>query len=350
MNEAEFKKEYREQMKKNTPDDWEKIQSRLVLHAETGPDTSAPENPAPETDKTGKIKNIFSRKHLPQLISTAAAAAIVVVVLSTGSLYLRHFKDSPVQLRENSAESTVASITTVSAAAPGAVAAAAVPASESPAAAAAAAAPQTLAAASPEAQAADLPAAVSENSAKVRSAVPEGSDTAAGVVPASGTLSSSPSAAAESVKNPEVEKAIIDYYQIPDSDLSSTHYRYSYVDLNDDGTKEILAVISGPYTSGTGGDSALWLSAGESMRVLQSFTLIHTPVIVSDSLTNGYHDLILTRSGGGAKTETVSLKYSGKKYTSVSDAEPVKDKGSITGPEFFVDDVNSADSTFSLAQ
>ena len=62
---------------------------------------------------------------------------------------------------------------------------------------------------------------------------------------------------AETKPCPELEKAIADYYDIRKEERTHTSYVYNKVGLNGDGTDEIFAVITGPYTSGTGGDSAL---------------------------------------------------------------------------------------------
>lgn len=96
---------------------------------------------------------------------------------------------------------------------------------------------------------------------------------------------------------------------------------YNYVDLNGDGSNEIFAVAVGPYTSGSGGDSGMWLIPYAGMTVSQSFTLIRTPIIVSDTTTNGAHEPILQRSGGGAETEYVRLVCSDGVYSNPADAK-----------------------------
>ena len=64
----------------------------------------------------------------------------------------------------------------------------------------------------------------------------------------------------------------------------------------------------GPYTSGTGGSSMLWVLPYADMAVNQAFTLINTPIIVTKEATNGQEygtkGLIVQRSGGGAETES----------------------------------------------
>lgn len=147
----------------------------------------------------------------------------------------------------------------------------------------------------------------------------------------------------ETEANPELQRAIIDYYEIPEEDWDKTKYYYNYVDLNGDGTDEILAVVMGSYTSGTGGDSMLWLLPSANMAVAQSFTLVHTPIIVTKDALNGQEfgakGLIVLRSGGGAKTEPVLLKNVDGEYTQVSDAEPVEDLDSVEGTAIICNDL-----------
>lgn len=114
---------------------------------------------------------------------------------------------------------------------------------------------------------------------------------------------------AETNPCPELEKAIVAYYELSEEERANTSYVYNWVDLNDD-TEEIFAVITGPYTSGTGGDSAVWgcLFKGK-FQIYQSFTLIRTPVIITQEATNGLPNgakgIIVRRSGGGAPAELI---------------------------------------------
>ena len=115
---------------------------------------------------------------------------------------------------------------------------------------------------------------------------------------------------AETNPCPELEKAIVAYYELSEEERANTSYVYNRVDLNGDGIEEIFAVITGPYTSGTGGDSAVWgrLFKGK-FQMYQSFTLIRTPVIITQEATNGLPNgakgIIVRRSGGGAPAELI---------------------------------------------
>lgn len=148
---------------------------------------------------------------------------------------------------------------------------------------------------------------------------------------------------AETEANPELEQAIIDYYEIPEESWRTTKYYYNYVDLNGDGKKEILAVVMGPYTSGSGGSSLLWVLPHADMAVNQAFTLINTPIIVTKEATNGQEfgakGLIVQRSGGGGETEFVLLTCSDGIYKGVGDGEVLDSLDGVEGTAIICNDL-----------
>lgn len=148
---------------------------------------------------------------------------------------------------------------------------------------------------------------------------------------------------AETEANPELEQAIIDYYEIPEEYWETTKYYYNYVDLNGDGAEEILAVVMGPYTSGTGGSSMLWLVPYADMAVNQSLTLINTPIIVTKDAVNGKEfgarGLIVQRSGGGAEAEFVLLTCSDGYYKEVNDGEVLESLDGVEGTAIICNDL-----------
>ena len=90
------------------------------------------------------------------------------------------------------------------------------------------------------------------------------------------------------------------YYQIPEEELEETRYYYNYVDLNEDGTKEIIALTVGETTSTSMGECVLVLSqVGTDFTVISDLRNVRTPVVISDELTDGWHDLIYYVYGGG---------------------------------------------------
>ena len=91
--------------------------------------------------------------------------------------------------------------------------------------------------------------------------------------------------------------------ETPDEEQSKTRYYYNHIDLNEDGTDEIFVVVVGEYTKVSFGDPALILSeqADGTFQVIESFEGIHTPVTVSERMTNGWHDIIYQEYGRGAE-------------------------------------------------
>ncbi|WOV87215.1 M56 family metallopeptidase [Sporosarcina oncorhynchi] len=145
----------------------------------------------------------------------------------------------------------------------------------------------------------------------------------------------------ESKRNATLEKTIIDYFEIPEEDLETTKYYYNYVDLDGDGKDEIFTVVMGPYSSGSGGSTALLLKQKDSgeLQLNQALTLIQTPVIISDKMTNGYKEIIVMNSGGGAEGNYVALTATNGKYTSVNDGSVLEGLEGVTGKSIISNDI-----------
>lgn len=89
-------------------------------------------------------------------------------------------------------------------------------------------------------------------------------------------------------------------------------------DLNDDGVKEIFVGFSGPYFCGSGGCTFLIMdSAG---KVITQFSVSEYPVIIANSKTNGWHDLIIT-----SNHKNHVMRFNGTKYPSNPSIQPVFD-------------------------
>ncbi len=147
----------------------------------------------------------------------------------------------------------------------------------------------------------------------------------------------------ETMKSPVLEEAIKKEIGFPSQeDVEATRYYYNYIDLNDDGTEEVFVELVGPFTSGSGGDTGLlYALSDDGFQLLQHFTLISNPIIVSNQTTNGWHDLILPLSGGGAKPTQVVMKYDGSTYPNPGDAPSVEEGTLITGTAIISDDITA---------
>lgn len=152
----------------------------------------------------------------------------------------------------------------------------------------------------------------------------------------------------EKIPAESIRQAAADYYKLTPEECAKTYYSYNYVDLNDDGENEAFAVISGPYTSGSGGDSALMLEkdAG-AWHVKNAFTLVRTPVMITDVKFNGYKNILFGHYGGGAKPGYSAVFYQSGGYVNVNNGMMLDDKSFIDGYNILAD--RDTDSGFSLA-
>ena len=116
---------------------------------------------------------------------------------------------------------------------------------------------------------------------------------------------------AETGEYPALAEFLISYFDIPEEYQAESRYYYNYVDLNEDGTNEILALVVGEYTTDSGGDTILLIEDGtEEFSVTEAFCMVRTPVLISDNLTNGWHDLIFPVYGGGNEAGYSICHYS----------------------------------------
>jgi len=146
----------------------------------------------------------------------------------------------------------------------------------------------------------------------------------------------------EVTKYPELEKLIIEELQIPDEYLSRTQYYYNYIDLNDDDVKEIFVVVIGPYTSGTGVHTAFWVHhINQNLYINQRFTLMQTPIVISDKITNGVHEIVVRRSGGGIDAQYVVLTCSDGNYTDINKGKVIKTLEGVKGTAIICNDITN---------
>lgn len=144
----------------------------------------------------------------------------------------------------------------------------------------------------------------------------------------------------ENTSNKDLEQAIKKALNATNEDYQKTRYYYNYVDLNDDNNPEVFVQLVGPYTSGTGGDTGMIFTQKDGQfKLFQEFTLIRNPIIISNSTTNGWHDLIIEAYGGGTEYKYNHLKFSGQQYPNTSSAEKLTDLRIIEGKGIINNDI-----------
>lgn len=95
-----------------------------------------------------------------------------------------------------------------------------------------------------------------------------------------------------------------------------SRYYYNRVDLNGDGTPEVIVYLFGTYTCGTGGcDTLIFRQEGDGYKLVADISLTRNPIIVGEHRTNGWNDLIVLVEGGGIQPGYYAvLPFDGKTY------------------------------------
>lgn len=120
----------------------------------------------------------------------------------------------------------------------------------------------------------------------------------------------------ETQRDREVEENLIKTYSLKRGEDIAFYY-YNKVDLNGDNKPEVIVYAYGPMLAGSGGGSGLILKEiSEGYQIISKLSLVRTPIIISNNKTNGWKDIIMEVSGGGATPSKVTMKFDGKKYPS----------------------------------
>jgi polar amino acid transport system substrate-binding protein len=138
-------------------------------------------------------------------------------------------------------------------------------------------------------------------------------------------------ATASSIPDAALEQAILkaspDYTAEAMADFGSeARYVAESVDLNGDGTDEVFVYLLGPYFCGSGGCTMmLFARTGRGYGLVDTFPITRKPVIVLESTTGGWADIVRAESGGGAAGSLVTHRFDGQGYpeaSRTSDTEP----------------------------
>lgn len=148
----------------------------------------------------------------------------------------------------------------------------------------------------------------------------------------------------EEKRNLKLEKAVAkemfeEYYS--EDEYPKYRYLYNYVDLNGDSKNEVFVLLMGMYFSGSGGSTGvIFEEDGDSYKSISNFSLVRSPIIISDDKTNGWKDIIMQVSGGGHPLSYNILKFDGNKYPSNPSVQPEVEKGTtVTGLGIIADKI-----------
>lgn len=106
-------------------------------------------------------------------------------------------------------------------------------------------------------------------------------------------------------------------------DVANVRYLYNSIDLDGDGRDEKIVYLVSQSTCGTGGCTMLILKpAGNGYSLLSRHTIVNSPIVVSNTRTKGWRDIILFVAGGGIQPSYRSLKFNGSTYPSNPSSAP----------------------------
>jgi hypothetical protein len=105
-----------------------------------------------------------------------------------------------------------------------------------------------------------------------------------------------------------------------------TRYSSAFVDLKDDGTKEVIVYVSGRGWCGSGGCVMLILAPeGAWYKVVTKATATRLPIRVLGTKTNGWHDISVVVGGGGIQPAyEAMLSFDGTTYPSNPSIPPAR--------------------------
>jgi putative lipoprotein len=136
-----------------------------------------------------------------------------------------------------------------------------------------------------------------------------------------------------------LNQALLAYFAKTSTDPQYLNpHQTAKVDLNGDGHQDALVLLQNPmYFCGTGGCTMLVFKGTKSgFKFVSRSTLIRGPVLVSETKTHGWRDLIVEVSGGGMPPKKVALKYTGSKYPlNPSTLPPLPKNQPIKGTKVF---------------
>jgi len=123
----------------------------------------------------------------------------------------------------------------------------------------------------------------------------------------------------EPAQNSDLNQAILAYLAKTKVEPQYANPRQTaWLDLNGDGRQDALVLLENPlYFCGTGGCTMLVFKGTPSgFEFVSSSSLIRGPLLVSETTTQGWRDLIVEVSGGGMPAKRVAMKFTGNKYPS----------------------------------
>ncbi len=144
--------------------------------------------------------------------------------------------------------------------------------------------------------------------------------------------------APETTPDRDLEQAILDQFSEQDQASQTFRYVYNRADLNGDGNPEVLTYLEqSSFCEGQRCPLLVFSPQSSGYRLLTRLSRVAPPVIVNDSKTWGWQDLVITEVETSGKSRYRRLRYTGKQYPqSLSAAEDLS-PNRVSGTAFLSD-------------
>jgi hypothetical protein len=121
-----------------------------------------------------------------------------------------------------------------------------------------------------------------------------------------------------------------DYLGAPDPSfepMEPTLYSAAFVDLKDDGTREVIVYVTGRAWCGSGGCITLVLAPkGSSYTLITEITITRPPIRALISKSHGWHDITVVVQGGGIiEPYEAKLSFDGETFPSNPTVPPAQE-------------------------
>jgi hypothetical protein len=126
-----------------------------------------------------------------------------------------------------------------------------------------------------------------------------------------------------SKQDDSIKMFLRDYLRDP---FKTTRYCSAFVDLKDNGTRQVIVYFTDQHSCGSGGCTTLILAPeGSSYKVVTSITIVWPPIRVLGTKSNGWHDIgVMVHGGGTDPAYEAKLSFNGETYPSNPTMPPAR--------------------------
>ena len=106
---------------------------------------------------------------------------------------------------------------------------------------------------------------------------------------------------------------------------ANTRFEYVRIDLNDDGRRDAIVMMKLPYSfwcKKEGCRTVIFEADNEKFDVTTEMTLVRGPILISETKTNDWKDIIIREDARISDARHVLMQYNGASYPSYTDTQP----------------------------